>query len=870
MNKITRIVSFLLLINCFYSCQSSTDWNEAVENIYIDWELKSNFTAEEGQFEASFGIENRSQYSLGENGWALFFSMSPRGIVSTKNANITHLNGDWYKLSPKDGFSLAPGDRIEVPYVGIEGVIKETDAPMGLYFVFYSEDGESEEIIAVNNLEVKPFLEEQQRLRGTMDEEAPYSAESQYQSNENLVKLDKEDLFPIIPTPYQAKKGNGKFTIDEKTSIGFEEGLSNEAQYLGEKLSALTGVKFSTQAGATSNQRIILKLANIDVNGKQEEAYQLDIDQNGVTISGSDPAGVFYGVQSLLALLGNDAYLNQQLPLTLPFIAIADSPRFGFRSLHMDVARNFQTKETIKKTLDIMAHYKLNHFLFYTTEDEGWRLEIPGLPELTEVGGQRQHAKSMHEPSVHPGYGSGPFAYMEGKNGSGFYTREEFIDILEYAKERHITVIPVLNFPGHARAAIKSMEKRYLRLMEEGNTKDAEAYRLVDPEDQSKYMSAQSFKDNVVNVASASTYDFYLKVVDELIKMYGEAGLELKKMHSGGDEVAEGAWTASPQAKKLLEKLPEIKDPKNLQTYFFSTLLKKLADRDLEMHVWEEMVLLKDESGAYRPNPEFVGKKVVPYIWNNMFDYPDLGYQLANMGYDVVLCNVSNFYFDLAYSNDPEEPGLYWAGFVNTKNAWAFAPYDWFKTTYKTSMGRIIDRDKEFKDMVRIDPDAKENIIGLEAQLWTETVKGREMAESYMFPKMLGFAESAWAAERDWENETDMVKMDQSIAKEWNQFANRVGQTAFPRLKWWNGGYNYRIAPPGAKVVDGKLYANVNFPGLQIRYTTDGSEPTLDAKEYTGPVEISGEVNLKVFDETGKGSRAIKVSPKNLELRETN
>ena len=870
MNKITRIVAYLLLISCFFSCQPSTNWKEAVDSIYIDWEVKTNFTEEEGQFEASFGIENRSQYPLGEKGWDLFFSMAPRGILSSENAKITHINGDWYKLSPIDGFALAPGESILIPYVGIEGVIKETDAPMGLYFVFYSEDGTSEEIIPVKNLEVKPFLKDEQRLRGAMDEEAPYSAESQYERNENLVKLDKEELLPIIPTPFSVRKGNGQFILEEKLAIEFENGLSNEAKYLSEKLSELTGVKFSTHEGVSNNQGIVLKLAKMEVNGKRDEAYKLDVNQNGVVLTGSDPAGVFYGVQSLLALLGNDAYLNQKLPLSLPYINIADSPRFGFRSLHMDVARNFQTKETIKRTLDIMSHYKLNHFLFYTTEDEGWRLEIPGLPELTEVGGQRQHASSMDDPSVHPGYGSGPFAYMEGKNGSGFYTKDEFVDILKYAKERHITVIPVLNFPGHARAAIKSMEKRYLDLMEEGRTEEAEAYRLVDPEDKSQYMSAQSFKDNVVNVANASTFDFYLKVVDELTKMYAEAGLELKKMHSGGDEVAEGAWTASPQARELLKKLPEIKDPKNLQTYFFSTLLEKLEGRDLEMHVWEEMVLLKDESGVYKPNPAFAGKKVVPYIWNNMFDYPDLGYQLANMGYDVVLCNVSNFYFDLAYSNDPEEPGLYWAGFVNTKNAWAFAPYDWFKTTYKTSMGRTIDRAKEFKDMVRINPDAKDHIIGLEAQLWTETVKGRDMAEYYMFPKMLGFAESAWAAERDWEKEPDLVKMDQNIAKGWNQFANRIGQTALAKLSWWNGGYNYRIAPPGAKVEDGKLFANVNFPGLQIRYTTDGSEPNEESALYTGPVEIEGEVTLKVFDETGKGSRTIKVSPKNWELRESN
>src|SRR5690606_34983104 len=127
-------------------------------------------------------------------------------------------------------------------------------------------------------------------------------------------------------------------------------------------------------------------------------AYRLDIDEKGVTIFGSDAAGVFYGVQSLLALLPSKVYTEDTPTIEWPYIHIEDAPRFHFRSLHMDVSRNFQTKETVLKTLDLLAHYKINHFLFYLTEDEGWRLEIEGLPELTEVGAQRRHTQCMHDP----------------------------------------------------------------------------------------------------------------------------------------------------------------------------------------------------------------------------------------------------------------------------------------------------------------------------------------------------------------------------------------------------------------------------------------------------------------------------------------
>ncbi|RYZ61895.1 MAG: beta-N-acetylhexosaminidase, partial [Proteobacteria bacterium] len=350
--------------------------------------------------------------------------------------------------------------------------------------------------------------------------------------------------------------------------------------------------------------------------------------------------------------------------------------------------------------------------------------EIDGLPELTKVGAQREHTTGKETSVLHPSYGSGPKAQEEGKYGSGFYTKSDFIEILKYANERHIKVIPELNFPGHARAAIKAMEARYERLMKEGKEAEANENRLIDPADKSVYLSAQAYTDNVVSVAKESTYHFYEKVVDEITKMYAEAGLKLDVFHAGGDEVAEGAWTKSPLAAQLMKENPAIKDPKNLQTYFFGRLLKRLEKRNLEIHGWEEVALNKSADGKYIPNPEFVGRKVVPYIWNNIYDL-DLGNRLANAGYPVVLCNVTNFYFDLAYNNDPLEPGLYWGGFVDTRANWAFAPFDMFKTTYKTSMGKPLN----FSGLEKMKPEARKNVIGLEAQLWSETVKGRDMIE---------------------------------------------------------------------------------------------------------------------------------------------
>lgn len=846
----------------FTACTKSGNISkEEAEKIGVSWKLVSNFIEPEGSFEARFVLKNGSDITLDGKNWALFFNMSPRPIHSNKTpqpAVVEHINGDWYKMVAAKDFILKPGDSISITYTGTEGVIKETDSPLGLYFVFYDQEGKEKEIVQVADYTVEPFTTKEQILRGKMDLKEVPTSESRFRDNLAFSLIDPSQLLRIIPTPVKITAGAGTFTLTDKAQVFYEKGLENETRYLIEKLKALTGKNFPIQEGvpaatSPSSPSIVLKTGKFQINGVGKEAYKLGIDAGGIYITGSDAAGVFYGVQSLLQLAPTAAYQKPADALDFGFVQVEDAPRFQFRSLHLDVARNFQTKESVKRVIDLLATYKVNHFLFYTTEDEGWRVEIDGLPELTQVGGQRQHTAGMNAPALQPGYGSGPVAYDKDKNGSGFYTKADFIEILKYAKERHIKVIPELNFPGHALAAIKSMEARYERLMKEGKEKEANEYRLIDPDDKSVYLSAQGYKNNVVSVARESSFHFFEKVVDEMAKMYKEAGLTMDTFHTGGDEVAEGAWTKSPMAAKLLKEHPEIGDFKNLQAYFFRKLLPRLEKRNLKVHGWEEVALNKTADGRYLANPEFVGHPVVPYIWNNVFDV-DLGNRLANAGYQVVLCNVTNFYFDMSYNNDPKEPGLYWAGFVDTRDNWAFAPFNMFRTTEETGMGKPMK--EEFVGKQLLKPEARKNIIGVEAQLWSETIKGRGMMEYSILPKLMGFAESAWSPERPWENVADDATRKKMIQDGWNIFANSIARKDLPRLKYLNGGYNYRLPIPGAKIEQGVLSANIELPGLDIRYTTDGSEPTLQSPLYKSPVKVSGTVKVKAFDLAGSSGRS--------------
>lgn len=849
------LAAFAVFISCNQS-KPGTQTND-IASIGMKWELVSNFT--DSGYTARISLLNKKERQLTDKNWALFFSIAPSPVLQPgqpQPAKLEHINGDWYKLSPNAGFSLAAGDSVSIDYKAAGAVIKESDGPLGIYIVFYDADGKEERIAKIEDYTLVPFTREEQLLRGAADMEAPASAAKTYLENAGLSVLKPDQLLPIIPTPAHFTREKGSLML-EGLSIHYAPSLKNEADILSVKLKEITGKDFAVSEGSGNNKSIYLSVDPSAVKEKKPEAYRLSINENGVVITGADPAGVFYGIQSLLSLIPSSVYLNKNEQAAVPFVSIDDAPRFGFRSVHLDVSRNFQQKETIFRVLDVMAQYKLNHFLLYTSEDEGWRVEIPGLPELTEVGAQRAHVSGMDAPALHPAYGSGPFAYDKGHYGSGFYTRKDFIEILEYAKKRHIKVIPELNFPGHARAAIKSMEARYQRLMKEGKEAEANEYRLIDPADKSVYLSAQMYKDNVVNIARESTYRFFEKVVDEFSKMYEEAGLKMDVFHAGGDEVAEGAWTQSPEALELLSKHPEIKDPKNLQTYFFRELLKRMEKRNLEVHGWEEVALTKDASGKYIPNPEFAGKKVVPYTWNNLFDYPDLAYQLANAGYNVVLCNVSNFYFDLAYNNDPKEPGLYWAGFIDTKNAWAFAPFNMFNTTLKGSMGNELHWDMPTAKLQNLKPEARKNIMGVEAQLWSETIKGRDMLEYYMLPKLIGFAESAWSPERKWETQTRRGERIKNMDTEWNQFANTIAQKEFARLAHTNGGYAYRVPPAGVIIENGEAKANVALPGVNIHYTTNGSEPTEQSAIYNKPIPAMGTLKFKTFDASGKSGRTV-------------
>ncbi len=832
MNPTTQFLISLFVCCAFSACEVELKNPE----ISLSWELIKNYDSPEGnQHEARFTLTNSGTSDLTSDNWKLYWNQSPRDIVRVEgdpDIKIRRINGDFYEMKPKPGFRLKPGASTSVLMVASYFMIKESDAPVGIYIL--NKKGDTK---LLEEVHIAPFINPEQLQRNKNDLEPLATPENIYDQSKNLKVLPDEKLYPFIPHPKSITQEEGYFSLELIPKVFYSDNLNNEERYLMEGL----GRKMA-KVDKTEDAHIVL---NLDESISKSEGYALTVSRDQIEIRGKDKAGIFYGITSLLGLM--DLKKNQ-----IPLCQIEDAPAYPYRGMHVDVARNFQSKETIQRLLDVMASIKLNKLLFVLTEDEAWRLDIEELPELVQVAGRRGHTLEENE-YLQPAYGSGPDPENADSHGNGFYSREDFKAILKYAHKRHIEVIPVINFPGHARSAIRAMEKRYETYMKKGDETEAERYRLIDPEDASVYKSAQFYNDNIVCVCKEVVYDFYETVLEDIQEMYAEAEVPLGMIHTGGDEVPKGAWTNSPICKDYLKNYPEIKNIRNLQIHFFKKLTKRLESTNLKIGGWEEIVMEFDENNQSNISDEFANGKVYPYIWNNLWGAQDLGYRIANKGYPVVLCNVTNLYFDLAYNKDPRESGLYWGGFVSEWDAFSFVPENLFISTVRDNMGKPFDVEKDFAGMERLQNKNKKNIHGIQAQLWGETIKGRKMFEYYYIPKIYGLAQRAWQGMPEWSEIQDRGARDRALEKDYERFINTIVQKEFPRLDQPDKKYAFRIPAPGIKIESGKIYMNSPYPGMSIRYTTDGSEPDNSSEKYVQPFESGTQIiRAKVFSNTGQ------------------
>lgn len=838
--KIKYILTLLMCgIAAIVSAQSVDRFN--VNELHITRQVIKNV---DDKTLSELTILNKGKQLLPAQGWRIFFNSRPLDVIEADRSRveIKHVNGSLFVLSPLAAFSsIKPGASVKIQVLSTE-IKNKTDLSTGFYLVWDTDPSKGYNI-GLTNIHPKAQVEK-------IEHEAAAHA---FNLNKEIKDIPLAKLSKVFPTPISYQETNGEFQLHAAVPIFTDKAFINEAGLFANELGSVFGKKLSVTATDNVSGIILKKGAVIGA-----ESYHLSVNPQRILITAPDAAGMFYGLQSLKTMFPVTALKNVQKQVAIPSVEIEDAPRFAFRGFMMDVARNFQSKKEVLKVLDVMALYKMNVFHFHLTEDEGWRLEIPGLPELTTVGSQRGHSTDEMS-SILPAYGSG--ADKGTNSGSGFYTRDDFIEILKYATARHIRVLPEIETPGHARAAIKSMDARYARLMKEGKKEEATHYLLCDVNDQSKYESVQGFTDNVINVALPSTYNFLEKVVDELQAMYTAAGAPLTTVHFGGDEVPNGVWEKSPAVAELLKKDTSLKGVDEMWYYYFNRINTMLKAKGLYLSGWEEIGLRKALVNGEKKmvlEERFTKENFHADVWNNLNGNEDLAYKMANAGYKIVLTPVTNLYLDLAANKSFEEIGQYWGGYVDMDKPFYFIPYDMFKNIKEDADGNPIDR-KALEGKEQLTEFGKSNIVGMQSPLWSEIIISPERFEYLLLPKLFAVAERAWAKDPEWAKVTDPDQSAALYQTAWSEFVNVIGKREIPRMNHYAGGFNYRIPTPGVLVENGIANANVQLPGLAIRYTTDGTLPTQKSPRYLKPLQNKGVLRFRVFDEMGKAGRAVKV-----------
>ncbi len=816
----------LSVILLFTSCQSDSSTEVAVGWTVLSIDTKNNTS------DVSFELSGLPV----ENNWTLYFNHI-MGIVDYESLpsglKMERIAGDFFKLYPLDDFELPQGI-FNLPYKLDVVIQRQSDAPGGIYLTI----GDGEPII-INDVKVEGI---DKNILADLPLPNP---QTRFDENTFPSFIPKEQLSPFIPRPKKATYDQDSFELSN-LKINAPAFLQNEIDIANRLFKEKYGITTSeTKEGSNVN-------ISLGHNGPAE-SYRLKVSETGIELTGKDEAGIFYGLQSLVGLIDPIHINGQNKPIKIRQCEIIDEPRFSYRGVHLDVARNFHSKETVIKLLELMSQYKLNKFHFHITDDEGWRIEIPDLPELTDVGSKRGHTTDELDNLI-PHYGSGPT--VEGSVGTGYYTREEFIEILQYAHNRHIEVIPEIDIPSHARAAIKSMNSRYQKYMELGNEAEAKKYLLHDFDDKSEYSSAQNFSDNIVCVCQESTYDFVEKVIEEVVNVFEEAEVPLVTIHSGGDELPYGPWQKSPVCEKFLANNSDVNHTDDLHAYFMKRFKVIMDKKGLNTAGWEEIVLEHSEDAHEGTvlNEEMIGQAYIPYVWNAVWGWgrEDMAYKLANAGYEIVFCSSASLYMDMAYSKDPEETGLSWSGWTSTMSAFDVIPLDIFANAKYDKNGNPL-KQEDIDNKVRLTPEGRKNFKGIQGQIWSETITSPEKLEYMVFPKMLSLAERAWGVEPTWSDGNEAAQ-----SNDWNNFSNTLGQIELKKLDANLGGIKYRIPLPGAKIINGKLHANTRFPGLEIRYTVDGSEPNESSELYISPQAVTtSDVRLKCFTSNGRSSRTV-------------
>jgi hexosaminidase len=499
---------------------------------------------------------------------------------------------------------------------------------------------------------------------------------------------------PLIPIPVSVQSGNGNFTLSKSAAIELrtdDADAKRVASFLSKKLSGPTGFVMSVRSNVLSNSNGNISISLKNDNSLGNEGYRLEVTPHSVSLSANKPAGLFYGMQTLLLLLPKE--IESKSPVknvawAIPCVTIKDYPRFGWRGLLLDVSRHFFTKEQVKIFIDNMVRYKYNLLHLHLTDDQGWRIEIKSYPNLTKVGAWRANREGAWGNTTAPDP-------SEPKTYGGFYTQDDIREMIQYAKDRFVTILPEIDVPAHSMAALAA----YPELSCTPGT-----YTVNVGEEFQVWDSAgnRALIDNTLCPANEKVYQFLDNVFTEVAKLF-----PFEYIHVGGDEAAKNFWEKSEEVKALVQR-EGLKNMEEVQSYFMKRVEKIVQSKGKKMIGWDEIL-----QGGLAPNAAVMS-------WRGMKG----GIEAAKQGHHVVMAPLDHTYVELMQGDPYVEPPEFAS--LRLNQSYKFEP--------------VPDG---------IDPGL---ILGGEACLWSEHNTNMRAAEYLLWPRAMSVAESVWSPKerKDW------------------------------------------------------------------------------------------------------------------------
>ncbi|MDB5229248.1 MAG: family 20 glycosylhydrolase [Chitinophagaceae bacterium] len=486
----------------------------------------------------------------------------------------------------------------------------------------------------------------------------------------------------IIPLPVKATLSKGGFTINRKTVIVInDDGEKNTARFLQAYIQRIYGVSLAIKKTAVNNY-IRFNTKRFIKAPDQPERYNLSVLPSKAIVTGDSYQGTFLGMQSLIQLLP----VEKNKPLALKAMEVEDYPRFAYRGMHLDVGRHFFPVDFIKKYIDFISLHKMNTFHWHLTEDQGWRIEIKKYPLLTQIGGCRNGTII----GKNPGKGNDNQPYC------GFYTQDEVRDVVKYAADRFITVIPEIEMPGHGSAAIAAYP--FLSCFPNESTKINPRAAWNGPTTGKQVQQTWGVFEDVFCAGKDSVFQFLQDVIDEVVQLFPS-----QYIHIGGDECPKANWKRCPQCQQRIEELG-LKDEHELQSYFIQRMEKYITGKGRKIIGWDEIL-----EGGLAPNASVMS-------WRGEKG----GIEAAHQKHNVVMTPGEYVYLD--HSQTKNEDSVTIGGFTNVEKVYSYDPVS--------------------KELA---PDEAKYVLGAQGNVWTEYMASPAKVEYMIFPRMSALSEILWS-----------------------------------------------------------------------------------------------------------------------------